>query len=143
MSTYICLHKIHICSSLLKLHRGYLMKSVYSFLVIAAIAITGCSSAQKSSEVQAIRVPIAPYLKMDCQELATEQSFVLREADAVRSQVDQEYSSDKNTELVTWVLFAPAAFFLDGNAESASKLASLKGQLETIQEAQKVNNCTR
>ena len=56
--------------------------------------------------------------------------------------MDKDYQSDKNTELVTWILFAPAAFWMDGNAESAGKLAALKGQLETIQEAQKVNGCS-
>jgi hypothetical protein len=119
------------------------MNKYITFIFLGAIFMTGCSTAQKSSEVQAIRVPIAPYLKMDCKELATEQSSLLREAEGLRTQVDKEYQSDKNTELVTWILFAPAAFWIDGNAESAGKLASIKGQLETVQEAQKVNGCSQ
>ena len=118
------------------------MKKYLAFIFLGAFFVTGCSTAQKASEVQAVRVPIAPYLKMDCKELATEQATLLREAEALRSQVDKEYQSDKNTELVTWILFAPAAFWMDGNAESAGRLGSLKGQLETVQEAQKVNGCS-
>jgi hypothetical protein len=30
---------------------------------------------------------------------------------------------------------------MDGNAESAAELASIKGQLEAVQEAQKINSC--
>ena len=34
-----------------------------------------------------------------------------------------------------------AAFWIDGNAENAGKLASVKGQLEAVQDAMKVNKC--
>ena len=61
---------------------------------------------------------------MDCQELATEQNALLKEASSARSAVDSAYQSDKNTELVTWILFAPAAFWLDGNQEETQKLAN-------------------
>ena len=111
-------------------------------LVISLIIIAGCSSAQKASEVNASRVSIAPYLSMSCKGLATEQNALLREAEALGAQVDSEYSSDKGVELAAWILFAPAAIFLDGNAESAAKLSTLKGQLEAVQEAQKINECT-
>ena len=60
---------------------------------------------------------------------------------ALGAQVDKDYQSDKNAELVTWILFAPAAFWLDGNAEGAGRLASVKGQLEAVQDAMKVNKC--
>ena len=116
-----------------------------SYLVTAfvvAFGLAGCSSAQKASEVQSIRVPVAPYLKMDCKELATEMSRASRDAEQVRAQVDSSYSSDKTKEAVAWILFAPAALFMDGNQSEASRLAALKGQIEAIQEAQSVNKCT-
>ena len=43
--------------------------------------------------------------------------------------------------IVTWLLFAPAAFFIEGNEVQASKYAAQKGQLDTINEALKVNKC--
>jgi len=119
------------------------MKKIFiTSLILITSIISGCSTAQKASEVQSVRAPIAPYLKMTCKELGTEQNAVYREAETLGAQVDKDYQSDKNTELVTWILIAPAAFWMDGNAESAGKLAALKGQLETIQEAQKVNGCS-
>ena len=112
-------------------------------LILSLVIIASCSSAQKASEVNAARVSVAPYLSMDCVALATEQNTLLRDAQALGAQVDEEYSSDKAAELVTWILFAPAAFFIDGNAQSAAKLASIKGQLEAVQEAQKINECSK
>ena len=110
--------------------------------LFALVALFGCSNAQKSSEVASIRIPIAPYLKMDCLELTTEQNKLSREAELLRNRGDDAYSSDKNTEIVTWLLFAPAAFFLDGNSEEAAELASVKGQMEAVREAQQVNSCS-
>jgi len=116
-------------------------KNALSYFALAII-ISGCSTAQRATDVSAIRVPIAPYLKMSCQELATEQNALVTQAQSVGAQVDDSYRSDKNTELVTWILFAPAAFWIDGNQKEASQLASIKGQLDTVQEAQKVNKCS-
>lgn len=103
--------------------------------------ITGCSTAQRSSEVASTRAPVAPYLKMDCRELATEQTRLVRDARAAGAEVDSKYDSDKTAEVVTWILFAPAAFFIEGNQAEASRLAAIKGQLEAVQEAQSVNKC--
>jgi hypothetical protein len=110
-------------------------------LLAATLVLGGCSSAQKASEVQSVRAPIAPYLKMSCKELATEQTILIRDSGAATASVDAAYDSDKTAELVTWILFAPAALALEGNQAEASKLAAIKGQLEAVQEAQKINKC--
>ena len=109
--------------------------------VSASIALGACSNAQKASEVTALRMPIAPYLIMSCNELATEKGRLVSQAADARTQVDAAYSSDKNSEVLAWILFAPAALMLDGNQKEATQLASIKGQLESVVEAQSVNNC--
>ena len=111
-------------------------------LCVATFVAVGCSSAQKASEVQSVRVPVAPYLNMDCKELATEMSRASRDAEQVRMQVDASYQSDKTKEAVAWILFAPAALFMEGNQSEAGRLAALKGQIEAIREAQNINKCT-
>lgn len=118
-----------------------LMRNTF-IIFLGAMLLVACSNAQKSSEVTSIRIPIAPYLKMDCKELATEQNQLVREAELLRDRVDDAYDSDKTTEVVTWLLFAPAAFMLDGNSEEAAELAAVKGQLEAVREAQQVNGCS-
>ena len=115
-------------------------KKLLTATLVLFIAI-GCSTAQKASEVAAIKVSVGPYLKMSCEELATEQNDLLNAGQAARAQVDSSHDSDRNAELVAWILFAPAAFMIDGNQEEAAKLASIKGQLEAVQDAQKVNKC--
>ena len=119
------------------------MKKISSIFIIAFVTsnLLSCSTAQQSSEVQSIRIPVAPYLKMSCKELATEQTTLVREAQAAGAQVDSSYSSDQTAVLVTWLLFAPAAFFIEGNQQEASKLAAIKGQLDAVSEAQKINEC--
>tara|TARA_B100001059_G_C17491643_1_gene406636 strand:+ start:136 stop:489 length:354 start_codon:yes stop_codon:yes gene_type:complete len=114
----------------------------YFFVLLALLTVFSCSTAQKSGEVQAARISIAPYLSMDCKSLATEQNSLLNQARSLGAQVDSEYDSDKGLEVVTWILFWPAVFWMDGNAEAAGQLSSLKGQLEAVQEAQKINKCT-
>ena len=111
-------------------------------ILLTLFAVFSCSTAQKSGEVQAARISVAPYLSMDCKALTTEQNSLLNQARALGAQVDSEFDSDKGLEVVTWVLFWPAVFWMDGNAESAGQLSSIKGQLEAVQEAQKINKCS-
>ena len=119
------------------------MNTAYKIIGLGiAVALQACTSAQKASEVSSIRVPVAPYIKMNCRELATEMSSVSTQVGMARDQVDSAYSSEKTKEAVAWILFAPAALFYEGNQKQATKLASLKGQVEAIQEAQKINKCT-
>ena len=112
---------------------------LFSFLLGNLLS---CSTAQKATEVQSVRIPVAPYLKLSCKELATEQSTLIRDAEAAGAQVDSTHDSDQAAVIVSWILFWPAAFFIEGNQEEASKLASIKGQLESVTEAQKINDCT-
>lgn len=104
--------------------------------------LASCSTAQKATEVQSVRIPVAPYLKMSCKELATEQSNLIREAESAGAIVDKTHDSDQALVIVSWLLFWPAAFAIEGNQDEASKLASIKGQLEAVNEAQSINDCT-
>jgi hypothetical protein len=110
-------------------------------VTVLSILSISCTTAKKASEVNAIRAPIAPYLKLSCAELISEQRILLSEVAASGVAVDKAQQSDVNTVIVTWLLFAPAAFFISGNEIEASKYAAQKGQLDTINDALKVNGC--
>ena len=68
-------------------------------------------------------------------------NFLLSEVEASGVAVDKAHDSDQTTELVTWILFAPAAFWLEGNETEASRYAAQKGQAEAINEALRINKC--
>lgn len=103
----------------------------------------GCSSAQSSNEVAAAHIPVAPYLKMSCGELSREKNRTINKAKAAGFKVDQSYNNDKTKELVAWVLFAPAALLMEGNQQQVASLASLKGQINAITDAQRIKHCYR
>ena len=115
------------------------MKIVYSVVFLAILA--GCSSAKKSMDIQATRISIAPYASMGCKDLVAERKVLEERLEFNRQAVDKAYNSDKNTEIVTWVLFAPAAFFLEGNQQQATDFANTKGQYEAVNEALTANKC--
>ena len=110
-------------------------------VTVLSILSISWTTAKKASEINAIRAPIAPYLKLSCPELISEQRILLSEVAASGVAVDKAQQSDVNTVIITWLLFAPAAFFIEGNEIQASKYAAQKGQLDTINEALKVNKC--
>ena len=115
-------------------------KFTISFILFAFL-ISGCTSAKNIGEISAVRTPVGPYLKMSCEELISEQRVILAEFEAAGASVEKSYQSEKNTELVTWLLFFPAAFMLDGNQEQASAYAAKKGQLDAVNEALQINKC--
>ena len=49
--------------------------------------------------------------------------------------------NDKSMEAVTWILFWPAVFVMDGNDAEASRLAQAKGEAEAILAAMISKNC--
>lgn len=117
------------------------MTNQFKFFALFFFLIQGCSTAQQATEVNAVKFSVAPYLKMDCQSLSMELNKLYRDASISSNQVDERYNKDKNAEVVAWVLFWPAAFALEGNQEEAAKLASIKGQIDAIQDALVINGC--
>lgn len=109
--------------------------------LVGFLLIAGCSTAKKASDVQAARVPVAPYLKLNCQELLAEQRVIVERVGASQQAVETSHNSDKNVELVAWILFFPAALALEGNQQQATDYALAKGQFEAVQDAMSINKC--
>jgi hypothetical protein len=53
------------------------------------ISLISCTTAKRASEINAVRPPIAPYLKLTCPELITEQRILLTEVAAAGVAVDK------------------------------------------------------
>lgn len=110
-------------------------------LAFAVALVTGCTTAQRASDVSALDMPVEPYLVMGCKELEAQYTALDQQAQSVSVEVDEKYRSDKNAELMAWLVFSPAALLIEGNEESAGRLSAIKGQVAAVREAQKANSC--
>lgn len=117
------------------------MKPTLALLALALI-FSGCSSAPKSSEVSAAYIPITQYGNHTCEQLVAEAEAVRRSIPGLEAAVDAHRSNQTGVEVVTWVLFWPAAFALDKGEQSSSQLAKAKGELQAIQVALMTNKCS-
>jgi hypothetical protein len=59
----------------------------------------------------------------------------------LEASVDKSYKQDKNLEAVTWILFWPAMFAMDGNDEEAERLSKAKGEADAIKSAMEARGC--
>jgi hypothetical protein len=62
---------------------------------------------------------------------------------ALASAVDKHRENQTGVEVVTWVLFWPAAFLLDDGSEESAQLAQAKGDLEAIQQNLMTKDCKK
>jgi uncharacterized protein YcfL len=108
---------------------------------VSLFMLQACSDAKKASEVTAAYVPSSAYTSMSCNNLRAEDLRLRRSVSDMSSSVDKEYKSDKTMEAVTWILFWPAAFAMDGNDAEAAKLSQAKGEAEAIRAAMIAKNC--
>ena len=104
------------------------------FLILSSLLIISCSSAKKSSEVTTKYVPASNYSNLSCEQLITEAEIIRSRTPGLAAAVDEHRKNQTGVEVVTWVLFWPAAFLLDDGSEMSSELAEAKGQLEAIQQ---------
>lgn len=118
------------------------MKSIQTLLALASLStIVGCSSAPKANEVSAAYVPTGMYTNMTCEQLLSEAEAVRRSVPALEDAVNKHRSNQTGVEVVTWVLFWPAAFLLDKGEATSSQLAKAKGEIDAIGLAMKTKKC--
>lgn len=103
-------------------------------LILSSLALMSCSSAKKSSEVTTKYVPASNYASLSCEQLIAEAEVIRARTPGLAAAVDEHRKNQTGVEVVTWVLFWPAAFLLDDGSEMSSELAEAKGQLEAIQQ---------
>ena len=112
-----------------------------TLILCTAFTVGACSDAQKSSEVPASYVPTSKYEDMSCRNLRVEGERLRASLGNLEASVDKAYKQDKNMEAVTWILFWPAVFAMDGNDAEARQLADAKGEAEAIRAAQLSKGC--
>lgn len=108
------------------------MRLKKSAAVLSAVILSACSSAQQSTEVAPAFVSSTKYSGMSCSNLRNEGERLRASVSNLEASVDKAYKQDKTMEAVTWILFWPAVFAMDGNEAEAKQLANAKGEAEAI-----------
>ena len=111
------------------------------FLLIAVLLLSACSSAKQSGQINKAYVSSAKYNSFTCEQLIQESELIRAREPALAAKVDQHYKSQKNTEAVAWLLFWPAAFWLDDGSKDANQLAQVRGELDAIRSAMMSKKC--
>ena len=111
------------------------------FLLIAVLLLSACSSAKQSGQINKAYVSSAKYNSFTCEQLIQESELIRAREPALAAKVDQHYKSQKNTEAVAWLLFWPAAFWLDDGSKDANQLAQVRGELDAVRAAMMSKKC--
>jgi hypothetical protein len=78
---------------------------------------------------------------LSCEQIGRER---IRVQDQVLAATGQQRSERKKDQAWGWtgaILFAPALFMMDGNEETATRLAVLKGQYESTERVSAAKRC--
>tara|TARA_B110000483_G_C17897087_1_gene427846 strand:+ start:210 stop:560 length:351 start_codon:yes stop_codon:yes gene_type:complete len=116
------------------------MKTISALILI--LLLSACTSAKKSNEVNKAYVSTAKYNSFTCEQLINEAELIRAREPGLAAKVDKHYKSQKNTELVTWVLFWPAAFWLDDGSEDAERLSQVRGELDAVRSSMMSKKCS-
>jgi hypothetical protein len=110
-------------------------------LILSMIALTACSNAKSSSEINAAYVPSGKYERMTCKDLRAEERSANNTLSERTSEIEKAYRDDKAAEVVGWLLFAPALLLMDGNSDEQKRLGQAKGTVLAIQDAMDKKGC--
>ena len=110
-------------------------------LILSIIALSACSNAKTSSEINAAYVPSGKYERMSCKDLRSEERSANNTLSERKSEIEKSYRDDKAAEVVGWILLAPALLLMDGNSTEQKRLGEAKGTVLAIQDAMDKNGC--
>ncbi|MBU3029571.1 hypothetical protein [Paracoccus marinaquae] len=106
---------------------------------VALLALTAC--ADNSDKIAASYVSPALYQGMSCQQLSVEAQSVANRAAQASVAQDKQAQNDAVAVGVATVLFWPALFLIKGDGAQAAEVARLKGEMQAIETANRLNNC--
>jgi hypothetical protein len=108
-------------------------------LVFDIMALSGCATS--SDEIRASYVSPLQYQDYNCQQIGQEAERVSSRAAEVAGVQDQKRSDDQIAMGVGVVLFWPALFMVKGDGQTASELARLKGEFDTLEKVAIEKKC--
>ena len=103
--------------------------------------MTACSDAQKASEVVPASISTTSFSDLSCNQLRSEVRLLEPSIPKLEAAVDKDYKRDKTLEAVTWILFWPAVFAMDGNDGEVGDLSTARGKLKAVEEQMRLKGC--
>lgn len=115
------------------------MRTMRLLSLLGAAAVCGCAS--RSDEISATYVSPVAYQNFTCEQLQAEAQGVSQRAAIASGQQDKVRKNDIVKTTVGVVLFWPVLLFNEGDGAKANEVASLKGQMNAIQQASVQKSC--
>ena len=111
-----------------------------SVIALAATSfLAACASAPK--DIAPAYVSTGLYENLSCTQLRAEAEAVSARAISASGQQEKNRSQDVGMTTVAVVLFWPAAFFMKGDGAAAAEVARLKGEMQAIEQVNRIKNC--
>lgn len=107
--------------------------------LVAASLLAGCATPPK--DIAPAYVSTGLYQNLSCDQLRQEAEGVSSRAAAAYGVQDKNRSQDAAMTGVGMVLFWPALFFMKGDGAAAADVARLKGEMQAIDQINRVKNC--
>lgn len=104
-----------------------------------SLSLAACASG--ADDIAPAYVSPIVYENYTCEQLAYEAQTVSARAAKAAGVQNKAHTTDAVVTTVGLVVFWPSLFFLKGNGPQAAELASLKGQMEAVEQASIRKNC--
>lgn len=105
----------------------------------ATLTLAACATPPK--DIAPTYVSTGLYENLNCTQLRAEAEAVSARAAQAYGAQDKARSQDAAMTGVSLILFWPAAFFLKGDGATAAEVARLKGEMQAIEQVNRVKNC--
>jgi hypothetical protein len=105
----------------------------------ATLTLAACATPPK--DIAPTYVSTGLYENLNCTQLRGEAEAVSARAAQAYGAQDKARSQDAAMTGVSLILFWPAAFFLKGDGATAAEVARLKGEMQAIEQVNRVKNC--
>ena len=108
-------------------------------VAVTALALSACATPPK--DIAPTYVSTGLYENLSCAQLRLEAEAVSSRAAQAYGTQDRNRSQDAAMTGVSIILFWPAAFFLKGDGAAAAEVGRLKGEMQAIEQVNRVKNC--
>jgi hypothetical protein len=105
----------------------------------ATALLVGCATPPK--DIAPTYVSTGLYENLSCKQLRAEAEGMSARAAQAYGKQESARGSDAAMTTVSLILFWPAAFFLKGDGAAAADVARVKGEMQAIEQVNRVKNC--